>query len=331
MAISPFGNLSIWQRPRGQLNPFRKPTAFRGTDAEYRDIVQGWIDEVKENLWPLYENDNWAGGAASFHEEGAKQEVQICFDEFQANENVLEKNPEFSSARQFAHRFHYRIEDGLVFDEHEKLYPADARGFGYRVSRAGGSNFLAYRPDIDIADFEKQFFGDPEPRQTEIFSIKNLFQRPRPWSIATTMGLSDFIWDRADGLRHTGVHPAFPSGHCYQGIVHSGHVLQKWRDAADDGAVPTDDFFALQQYAVDFGDRRVFAGVHYPTDNISSWILALKLQKHMFDDADEIEKFAIEAIRDRSAVYNLIQTHYQSAELKPAVELLNSYVPPQSS
>lgn len=333
MHISPFGNLSAPQIPSDGLNPFEKPSAFNGTDLEYQTVIQEWIDEVKNNLWPLYENGSWVGGAASFHEDATKQEVKLIFDELHA-QNVLDDNPKIDPPRQFNHRFHYQIEDSLVFDqrfEFQEPQNVDDWSFGFRVSRRLGSNFLAYLPSVDFIEFPELFFGDADTRHTQIFSIKNLFQRPRPWTVATTMGLNDFVWHRATLLRHTGIHPAFPSGHCYQGIVHSGNVLQKWRDASSGGDIPTNDYSALQQYAVDFGDRRVFAGVHYPTDNISSWILALKLQRHMFDDADEIEAFAIEAIRDRSSIYKLIQTHYNSSELKPALELLNSYVPLQSS
>lgn len=69
---------------------------------------------------------------------------------------------------------------------------------------------------------------------------------------------------------------------------------------------------ALEQFGVDIGDRRVFAGVHYPSDNLSSWILALRLGREVFADP-RVWLFLAEAIQKRSAVYQTLVSSGKSA------------------
>jgi len=67
----------------------------------------------------------------------------------------------------------------------------------------------------------------------------------------------------------------------------------------------------LQQFTVDVGDRRVFAGVHYPSDNLASWFTALNLVPRVFDEevAPDIKAFLWEAINSRSIVFDAIKKH----------------------
>ncbi|WP_353959298.1 phosphatase PAP2 family protein [Paeniroseomonas aquatica] len=95
------------------------------------------------------------------------------------------------------------------------------------------------------------------------------------------------------------------SGHCLQGIVAGCAVFEVWQHnnllrSADSAA-------CLAQFSVDIGDRRVFAGVHYPTDNVASWILAMNLIPHIFKEPEPILKFAKFAITERSHVYKELQ------------------------
>jgi hypothetical protein len=67
---------------------------------------------------------------------------------------------------------------------------------------------------------------------------------------------------------------------------------------------------SLAQYMVDIGDRRVFAGVHYPSDNIASWIMALSLMPEVYADPVRIEGFVRKAIFERSRVFQMISAAY---------------------
>jgi len=67
----------------------------------------------------------------------------------------------------------------------------------------------------------------------------------------------------------------------------------------------------LRQFTVDIGDRRVFAGVHYPSDNLSSWYTALKLIPHVFTEPTDawVRDFLWKAIDLRSIVFGAIKNH----------------------
>jgi hypothetical protein len=75
----------------------------------------------------------------------------------------------------------------------------------------------------------------------------------------------------------------------------------------------------LQQFTVDIGDRRVFAGVHYPSDNLSSWYTALKLLPHVIDPSAlaSVRKFLWEAISLKSIVFAEIMRHINSHDRSP--------------
>jgi hypothetical protein len=95
--------------------------------------------------------------------------------------------------------------------------------------------------------------------------------------------------------------PSMISGHCLQGIVaFTGAFLDYRREIEEvPGGVAS-----WLQLAVDYGDRRVFAGVHYPSDNIGSWFVAMKLCDHLYGRAANVaSSFMWEAIAGHSLVY----------------------------
>jgi hypothetical protein len=63
------------------------------------------------------------------------------------------------------------------------------------------------------------------------------------------------------------------------------------------------------QYAVDFGDRRVMAGVHYPSDNLGSWLLALDLIPRVCspDTGAEVKRRIWTAISARSVIFRILK------------------------
>jgi hypothetical protein len=77
---------------------------------------------------------------------------------------------------------------------------------------------------------------------------------------------------------------------------------------------------------VDWGDRRVFAGVHYMTDNIASWTLARRLIPFLFrSNAHEVENFAVQAISRHSQVFADIVKNSDCFE--SSREMLFAYFP----
>ena len=64
---------------------------------------------------------------------------------------------------------------------------------------------------------------------------------------------------------------------------------------------------ALQQYAIDFGDRRVMAGVHYPSDSMITWLICDELIPKVFAQPEQkaARKFLKASIR-RSRLWRCV-------------------------
>lgn len=145
--------------------------------------------------------------------------------------------------------------------------------------------------------------------------FKSRLQRPRAYQIAKMMGRTHY-WE----LAATSMSPSMSSGHSLQGCLMVGGVYEHWMES---GFSPSPEQRAsLQQFAVDIGDRRVFAGVHYPSDNLASWIIASNLAPYVYPSSD-VAEFLWEAIVHYSIVFRHIEG--SGTEIyKPAVqEILN--------
>jgi hypothetical protein len=150
--------------------------------------------------------------------------------------------------------------------------------------------------------------------------LKLFFQRPRAYQVALLQSRKGFSYQSAN----TANSPSLVSGHCLQSSLAGCTAFAAFAVSSNLNAT---SIKVLQQFTVDIGDRRVFAGVHYPSDNLSSWFTALKLVPRVFDAqvAPDIKAFLWEAINSRSIVYNAIKEHARSnavSPYKPAVEAL---------
>lgn len=296
---------------------------------DWSNFKNEYISLIADHIWPRYHQDTneWSGDATNFCVELTERELLVMIDEFQcaraeSGEHVpmLRQFPKYphSESRDFYfdHKFHFQAEDGVNFLERNQHKPAPTQN-KIEASRLQGSNFISYLPGLDIDKFHNEFYKDRINKLEGLFDFKNIFQRPRPLQTAMIFSIQNF--ETHIGLRgkHTGMTPSLISGHCLQGILQSCKVLEIW---INEKTVTNEKVEALKQYAVDYGDRRVYAGVHYPSDNISSWILALKLIPHIFRHQEEILEFAKHSIRHKSHVYSVISSRYQGL---PALEILN--------
>jgi hypothetical protein len=114
-----------------------------------------------------------------------------------------------------------------------------------------------------------------------IFRIKDEFQRARPFVVAPVLGMS------LPRLYSTklGQTPSFISGHTAESLLGAIHLLIK----------ETNIFSAespqLLQWAHGVGLRRVLAGVHFPSDNLGSWIYVARLLPNVYDAGEAKEAF----------------------------------------
>jgi hypothetical protein len=340
MELAPFGVLTDGHQ-RLLRGSYRDPMVeWRGTPVEFGTLMDTWIAEVAEKLWPARNGTSWVGKAAPDMIAATRAELELAVTLYHGSagrprtlDEVPADIPEPPDHRPRTHLWHYEIEDGRILDP-KFLYPECAEGkqlsYDFRASRDIGSNYLVYEPGIDITRFEKLFWGRMRGLQPAIFDIKQHFQRPRPWMAAAALNVQGFRWTTADGQTHTGLHPAILSGHSIQGILGGCSVLDALLEQAkESGEGPSGAMLdVLSRYMVDWGDRRVFAGVHFMTDNIASWTLARRLIPKLFHHAQQIETFAVQAITRRSRVFADIVKHFAGKqELKPALGMLGADFP----
>lgn len=328
MNLSPFGILNNDYKSR--LTGLYTPMADwpKDQEAAYRPLLGQWLDDITKNIWPEWQGGNWVGGAASRMEAATEAELKLAVRLYHGSESpdILAETfdiPPSPDGRPTTHEWHYKIEDALVHDllfQFISLPVGQEVSFGFQASRTIGSNYLAYDPGFDIAKFEQLFWGRMRRIQPAIWDIKQHFQRPRPWTAATALGVDGFRWVVAGGffVTHTGVHPSLLSGHCIQGILGGCSVYDALLEEGNQ--VGAARIRAIQKYMVDWGDRRVFAGVHYMTDNIASWTLARRLIPYLFRNADKVEEFAVQAITDHSRIFADIVEHFATDD--PARRML---------
>lgn len=106
------------------------------------------------------------------------------------------------------------------------------------------------------------------------FMLKRRLQRPRAFQMAWVLGHKYPI---APSSSISAWSPSAISGHAFQGLMGClGAYLEFPALAAY-----RDD---LVELAADIGDRRVLAGIHYPSDNAMSWWTAFQCVKHVAKD-----------------------------------------------
>jgi len=282
--------------------------------------------------------DRWEGAAIDFADEASEIEIKIMMRCLQANpdkggrqSSILKDfptiDPNTDEWLRRDHEWHFKVEEGVIFglDTDAKI-PGDKPGdaLQFKASKQQGSNYFCYNSRIDPDVFHQQFYDDLHLKLNGLFDFKAILNRPRPYQAADIFGLNDFVHHVGSPGNHKGMSPSMISGHCLQGILLSCKALELWLDG---GKVEQSAYDSLQHYAVDFGDRRVFGGVHYPSDNIASWVLSIKIIPYIFRHADEILAFAKNAIKNKSVVYTVIQNEFSSHKaLRPSLGYLNQYI-----
>jgi hypothetical protein len=137
--------------------------------------------------------------------------------------------------------------------------------------------------------------------------LKVDMQRPRAYQVSWMLGI-DFTHQQAKSA----LTPSMISGHCFEMMMGG---LGAYTRALELGCPPA-ALEAIAQHMVDAGDRRVFAGVHYPSDNISSWIVGLLVCPYINIEAGA-RAWLWASIKTRSAVYRAIATAIEADPSSP--------------
>lgn len=192
-----------------------------------------------------------------------------------------------------------------TFEMHSRFFKEEddeAKGLGL--------NYERYDPNLPqylVGDLPNILFAGFDRKLGSLhYQIKQSFQRPRAYQLAALRG-----WNYHGVWAKTGGTPSFISGHCLEGSIAVCSAFALFGMAVD--AVSLE---ILKQFCVDIGDRRVFAGVHYPSDNLGSWITAFHVLPHVFDAAIEpaVRKFLWDAIDSKSIVFAAIKAHVDRDE-----------------
>lgn len=133
---------------------------------------------------------------------------------------------------------------------------------------------------------------------TASMEAKARLQRPRAYQISAMLGL-EFSWTTGA----SSMSPSMSSGHSLQGLLMTAGAIDMWLEAGNE--ISDSTIGGLEQFAVDVGDRRVYAGIHYPSDNLASWLIAARLAPHVLR-TETAKAFVANAVLERSEVWKLL-------------------------
>ena len=102
--------------------------------------------------------------------------------------------------------------------------------------------------------------------------LKARFRRPRPYQTIMWFSGIDLVIQRT--IRgHT---PSLVGSHCME-MVFGGMTLHLSMEKVRPSEYNKQVQNGLAQYTADFGDRRIMACVHYPSDTLMTWLICFKL------------------------------------------------------
>lgn len=271
---------------------FRLRDGTRPTAAQWTAWLDDLADDLATFLWPRYAGGSWVGAATGWMTELSIVDLALM-------PALATQLDTLIGSTTITHKALFVAEDEA---------PPSITGF-LHYHPAAGTPRLKKMPAL-IAEGGGAFAG------LVALCIKQRMQRPRPYQVAMMLG--------GAGLKHetanSAITPSLISGHCIQGAMALVNVVHGLEHRPDGSVEPLDPTFLghLQAFLIDGGDRRVFAGVHYPSDNISSWYCALRMCRHFFFDAagdpaqtatDQERARAVlwDAVSSKSAVYSAIQ------------------------
>lgn len=274
----------------------RVPAGFRiagrpAGETDYIAWLEATVDELAEFLWPRYDKatQTWIGKAQA--KAWALTVADLDLMDTGLHDKLCERAPSRDPLAHGSHKAFFVAEDlEAMLDTFAKYETALTPELVAKLKEEMGKGLKA--------------FG-PAPLR-----FKEYFQRPRPYQAAYLLG-RPFAYEWAKSA----VTPSMISGHSLQGLIAGcyGYISLMRKLDVVAGAVDN-----LLQWSVDVGDRRVFAGVHYPSDNLSSWYIALKLcDNYVFGELGlEAKEFLKKAIH-KSAVFLAMQAAVDADPASP--------------
>jgi hypothetical protein len=260
-----------------RLKPDDGPVASAEGWEKWRDSL---ADEMASFLWPIYKLRGWSGKAVTTAMDLTEADLEIMRAMQPKMEQRIQGGGKPTGRQADAWLREDEAAPGATFEYYQSKFPAMLQTEMAKAIVIGG---------IDIARPASQ-------------GLKQLFQRPRPFQVAMMLRQKNPIVVQAS---RSAITPAMISGHCIQGTLALAQVQAALGEVLDSSPGLADD---VQRFLVDTGDRRVYAGLHYPSDNVGSWFAALSLCDHVFGEkAKEIRRVLWHAITTHSEVYKALE------------------------
>lgn len=290
----PYGRMvSEWEKLIGAPGEGPAPPDWR-PGVSWRDWREDMSDLLGETIWPRYDARKkiWKGAAEAWMHETTLADFAIFPDLLakMAEDEALPDGTKMAQLKLF------RLED-----------EADAKNDNGEVvlDRSIDATLRLYLAGqltkAEIDELAKDYIPEGVGRKAGNvdLEIKRDMQRPRPYQIAILLDQHAFSHRHAKSA----VTPSMISGHCVEALMAGMAVFYRLNGKLPRPAGAVLD--ALARHTIDVGDRRVFAGVHYPSDNLSSWLTGLLMCPRVFPDANG-GKWIWRAIQRHSRVYAAI-------------------------
>jgi len=292
--LPPWGHMDALVQGLMQSRPIPeawRPITAGNTEQQWQLWRDSLIQDLDSLLWPTYDPQRQAWSRPP-----SSALMDADFELMDSLKRQLDEPIRGRAAVETKHR--------VFFDEEDDDYLL----FGHKYER--------YDPGLPqyLRDGLTQILWNGYDRKLGSLhlQLKQVFQRPRAYQVA-------FIQKRNfEHLRsRLAATPSLVSGHCLQGCMAGVSAYVLFGTSVDFASVEV-----LRQFTVDVGDRRVFAGVHYPSDNLASWYTALKLLPHVVDHAalSPARSFLWEAISSHSVVYREVRAHVDADAKSPYKE-----------
>lgn len=291
IAYPPYGRMVVeWE---DYISKGTAPSDWKSI-VEWKVWREGMSDLLGETLWPRYDakGKTWKGAARAWMHDITLTDFSL-FPSLMALMSQNEELPDKTSIPQIQL---FQLED-----------EADAKDDNGRIvlDRSIDASLRLYMADLLpkealdtlAAAYLTEGVG-PKAGNVDL-EIKRDMQRPRAYQIAFLLDKDDFSHHHAKSA----VTPAMISGHCVEAMMGGMAMFERLNG---ESPRPSDEVLtALARHTIDVGDRRVFAGVHYPSDNLSSWLTGVLMRPHVCSDPNSA-KWIWRAIKAHSRVYAAI-------------------------
>jgi hypothetical protein len=298
--IPPYGFMN--QDDMAVINNPTKPAGWRESQGSFDKWFEDTFRTIQKYLWPSFDEDTktWVGESKDSMEELTKTDLTLLRRLYSAQPDAIDRPVDAPIGLQ------------PLKTQHELFSEEDLHVTNWGISYNTYDGTFTDTQVSNLVAIITRALGKREGNV--ILRMKYLLRRPRAYQMATLLGFEDFKYYEALSADT----PSMCHGHCAQGLLLVGAVMERF--ILSGANLSAESWSALEQFAVDIGDRRVLARVHYPSDLLSSWFIVMGMANHVFA-TPEVKEHLWSAISCRSQMFRLIELE-KSVHYKKMLELI---------